>query len=72
MAATLEKSQPLQLQTNQAVRVRSLWGDAWQRLIKNKLAVGGLSIVLVFLFLAFFGRYLTPYDFLAQDLNHQL
>lgn len=72
MAATLEKSQPLQLQTKQAMRVRSLWGDAWQRLIKNKLAVGGLSIVLVFLFLAFFGRYLTPYDFLAQDLNHQL
>lgn len=72
MTATAEKAQSLQLQTNKAVTVRSLWADAWQRLIKNKLAVGGLVIILMFLFLALFGRFLTPYDFLAQDLNNQL
>lgn len=39
MTATFDKSQSLQLQANRAVPVRSLWADAWQRLIKNKLGV---------------------------------
>jgi ABC-type dipeptide/oligopeptide/nickel transport system permease subunit len=46
----------------------SLWGDAWQRLIRNKLAVAGLIMVLILAFGAAFGPMLTPYDFLSQDL----
>ena len=72
MTVAIEKSQALQLQAAQSVKVRNLWVNAWRRLRKNKLAVGGLAIILIFLFLAGFGRFFTPYDFLAQDLNNQL
>ncbi|MEZ4681091.1 MAG: ABC transporter permease [Caldilineaceae bacterium] len=54
------------------VDVRSLWADAWRRLLKNRLAVAGMVVIGIFLFLALFGRLLTPYDFLAQDLANQL
>jgi ABC-type dipeptide/oligopeptide/nickel transport system permease subunit len=47
----------------------SLWRDAWDRLIKNKLAVAGLVMVLVLFLAAIFGPYLTPYDFLSQNLD---
>ncbi|PDT28496.1 peptide ABC transporter [Rhizobium sp. L9] len=47
----------------------SLWRDAWHRLRRNKLAVFGLMVVLILAFTAIFGPYLTPYDYLSQDLN---
>ncbi|OHV26176.1 ABC transporter permease [Rhizobium sp. RMa-01] len=47
----------------------NLWRDAWYRLKRNKLAVFGLVIVLILAFTAIFGPYLTPYDYLGQDLN---
>ncbi|MGZ2486366.1 peptide/nickel transport system permease protein [Rhizobium pisi] len=47
----------------------SLWRDAWHRLRCNKLAVFGLAVVLILAFAAIFGPYLTPYDYLSQDLN---
>ncbi|PDT07730.1 ABC transporter permease [Rhizobium sp. M1] len=47
----------------------SLWRDAWHRLRRNKLAIFGLIVVLILAFTAIFGPYLTPYDYLSQDLN---
>ncbi|KQV81482.1 ABC transporter permease [Rhizobium sp. Root1220] len=47
----------------------SLWRDAWHRLKRNKLAVFGLVVVLILAFAAIFGPYLTPYDYLSQDLQ---
>lgn len=47
----------------------SLWRDAWHRLRRNRLAVFGLVVVVILAFTALFGPYLTPYDFLSQDLN---
>lgn len=47
----------------------NLWSDAWRRLKRNRLAVIGLCIVLVLVFVAAFGPMLTPYDFLSQDLD---
>ena len=47
----------------------SLWRDAWYRLKRNKLAVFGLIVVLILAFAAIFGPYLTPYDYLSQDLQ---
>ncbi|MFF0924061.1 ABC transporter permease [Rhizobium leguminosarum] len=47
----------------------SLWRDAWYRLKRNRLAIFGLVIVLILGFTAIFGPYLTPYDYLSQDLN---
>lgn len=49
----------------------NLWRDAWDRLVKNKLAVIGLVMVLVLFFAAVFGPYLTPYDFLSQNLDER-
>lgn len=36
--------------------------DIWRRFKKNKLAVGGLVVVLILQFLAVFGRLITPYN----------
>ncbi|MBB3395755.1 MULTISPECIES: ABC transporter permease [unclassified Rhizobium] len=47
----------------------SLWRDAWYRLKRNKLAVFGLAVVAILAFTAIFGPYLTPYDYLSQDLQ---
>ncbi|TAX23750.1 ABC transporter permease [Rhizobium leguminosarum] len=47
----------------------SLWRDAWYRLKRNRLAIFGLVIVVILAFTAIFGPYLTPYDYLSQDLN---
>ncbi|NLS06414.1 ABC transporter permease [Rhizobium sp. P32RR-XVIII] len=46
----------------------NLWRDAWHRLKRNKLALFGLAVVLILGFAAIFGPYLTPYDYLSQDL----
>jgi ABC-type dipeptide/oligopeptide/nickel transport system permease subunit len=45
-----------------ARKQRSLWGDAWRRLIRNKLAVIGLIIVVVFTTLAILAPVLAPYS----------
>ncbi|MCX6048672.1 MAG: ABC transporter permease [Chloroflexi bacterium] len=49
---------PLQLR-----KQTSLWRDAWQRLIRNKLAVAGGVVVLIFLFMAVFANFLAPYPY---------
>ncbi len=47
----------------------SLWRDAWHRLRRNRLAVFGLIVVIILASTAAFGPYLTPHDFLSQDLG---
>jgi peptide/nickel transport system permease protein len=47
----------------------SLWRDAWHRLVRNKLAVAGLVVVVLLAVVAAIGPWLTPYDFLTQDLD---
>jgi hypothetical protein len=44
-----------------ARKQRSLWGDAWRRLIRNKLAVIGLFIVVFFSLIAIFAPVIAPY-----------
>lgn len=50
-------------------RPTSLWRDAWKRLRRNKLAVTGLFVVLALLLIALIGPWITPYDFLRQNLD---
>ncbi len=50
-------------------RPNSLWSDAWRRLRRNRLAVAGLAVLAVLIFVAAFGPWLTPYDFLTQNLD---
>ncbi len=49
---------------------RSLWSDAFRRLVRNRLAVIGLCIIATFLLLAVFGDYLgryAPYSYQNYD-----
>jgi ABC-type dipeptide/oligopeptide/nickel transport system permease subunit len=54
-----------------ARRQRSLWGDAWRRLIRNKLAVIGLVIVTTFALIAIFAPVIAPYG-QAEVVDHRL
>lgn len=47
---------------------RSLWNDAARRFRKNRLAVAGLIIIILFILAAIFGPVISPYDFLEQDI----
>ncbi|MCS7202083.1 MAG: ABC transporter permease [Dictyoglomus sp.] len=51
---------------------RSLWKIAWKRLAKNKLALVGLSIVIIIVIIAIFADYIAPYDPLKVDLSKHL
>jgi ABC-type dipeptide/oligopeptide/nickel transport system permease subunit len=42
-------------------RQSSLWGDAWRRLLRNRFAIVGMVIVVVFMLLAIFGPLIAPY-----------
>ncbi|MFN8443134.1 MAG: ABC transporter permease [Caldilineaceae bacterium] len=67
-AATMsasEKSEP----TLKLHKESNLWTDAWKRLIRNKLAVLGGTIVLVFLFLAIFANFIAPYSYEYTDFS---
>jgi ABC-type dipeptide/oligopeptide/nickel transport system permease subunit len=41
---------------------RSLWRDAWSRLIHNKAAVAGAIVILFFMFVAIFAPVLAPHN----------
>jgi oligopeptide transport system permease protein len=54
-----------------AVRPRrsaGLWGDAFGRLRKNRLAILGLVLVALFMFAGIFGPLLAPWPYQVQDL----
>jgi ABC-type dipeptide/oligopeptide/nickel transport system permease subunit len=55
-----------------AVEERSLWQDAARQFVKNRLAVGGLIIIVFFVLAAILGPYLAPYDFLDQEIGNAL
>ena len=54
-----------------AHRQRSLWGDAWRRLIRNKLAIIGLIIVAAFALFALFASVIAPYG-QAEVVDYRL
>jgi peptide/nickel transport system permease protein len=56
------------LELQQEEKQFSLAKDAFDRLIANKLALLGMLLVVFLFFIAIFGPYITPYDFLSQDL----
>jgi len=41
---------------------RGLWRDAWRRLMRNNLAMGGLVVICLLLLVAVFADLLAPYD----------
>ncbi|MGQ9598240.1 MAG: ABC transporter permease [Anaerolineae bacterium] len=50
-------------------RHRSLWYDAFQRLLRNKAAVVGLGFILFVVVVAIFADALAPYSYRDQDLR---
>jgi oligopeptide transport system permease protein len=45
-----------------------LWGDAFGRLLKNRLAILGLILVTLLLLAGIFGPMIAPWDYRVQDL----
>lgn len=46
-----------------------LWGDAFGRLVKNRLAILGLFLVILLLFAGIFGPIIAPWPYQVQDLQ---
>src|SRR5690348_14290719 len=49
---------------------RSLWGDAWRRLLRNRGAVFAIGIIVVFTLMALFAPLLAPYNPVVQTSNN--
>ncbi|MCB0099414.1 MAG: ABC transporter permease [Caldilineaceae bacterium] len=65
-AASAKSTKSTAVSTAAGLKMRketNLWIDAWQRLIRNKLAVLGAIVVLFFLFLAIFANVIAPYPY---------
>ena len=58
----------LQASSEQGRPSRSLWADAWRRLTRNRLAMLGLYVIVIFLLLSFVGPFFSPYDYFTTDL----
>lgn len=48
----------------------SLWRDAWFRLVRNKLAVAGGTLVVVMVLIAIFADVLMPFPYDKSNLSH--
>jgi oligopeptide transport system permease protein len=60
---------PLGQTGRQTQKHRTLWQDAQRRFFRNRLAVLGLVIVLIFLFVAIFANLLAPYSYKEVDFT---
>lgn len=49
----------------------SLWADAWRRLVRNRAAVLGGSIIIILVLTAIFANYIAPYPYDKQVLVDQ-
>ena len=49
------------------IRGRSLWQDAWQRLLQNKAAVASVVILLLITLMIIFAPYLSPFEYDETD-----
>jgi peptide/nickel transport system permease protein len=52
-----------------AQKQRSLWGDALRRLLRNRMAMVSLGIALLLIIAALVGPWISPYDYVRQDLT---
>jgi peptide/nickel transport system permease protein len=70
MSTTTLSTAPAAPSLTLAPKQRSLWGDAWRRLLRNRLSIIGLTITSLLLLAAFLGPALAPYSYTEQDLQH--
>ncbi len=55
-------------ETQQPLKGRSLWADAWRRLIKNRMAVFGMVVVVLMSLSALFAGVVAPFPATYQQL----
>ncbi len=48
--------------TNLTVKPRSLWVDAWYRLIRNRASVAGMIVIVIFALVAIFANFVAPHN----------
>ena len=53
----------------QAEQGTSLWRDAWLRLRRNRLALFGLGVLVLFMFVGALTPWIAPYDYAQQNLE---
>ena len=53
----------------QAEQGTSLWQDAWLRLRRNRMALLGLGVLLLFMLVATLTPWIAPYDYAQQNLE---
>ncbi len=63
------RTETLPAATVEVRRSSGLWGDAFRRLRRNRLAIVGGVLVILFVFIAIFGPYLAPWPYDYQDLD---
>ena len=51
------------------IRGTSLWRDAWRRLLRNKLAVAGGSVVILLCLVAIFADWIAPYSYTKPNFG---
>lgn len=72
MATTVRSASPADELDLTATKPRSLWGDAWRRLIRNKAAVLGMVVVGCYLLVAIFAPVLAPKNPVEQTARNSL
>lgn len=73
MAIPAEKFQRAERKLTEAEAIRrpslTFWQDVWIRLRKNWLGMGGLVVILLLVFMAIAGPWMTEYTYYQQDLG---
>jgi oligopeptide transport system permease protein len=60
------------LELNTMRKERSLWGDAWRRLRRNRAAVAGIVVIIFFTLVAIFAPLIAPHNPVEQSSNNSL
>ncbi len=71
MAKPLESKSGAVDQFNKPIKGVSLWLDAWRRLRKNRLAVAGGTVVLIYIIVSALASVLPILSYKHQELDHQ-
>ncbi|MFW5712516.1 MAG: ABC transporter permease subunit [Spirochaetota bacterium] len=66
----LQKGLQVTNEFNQPVKGTSLYKDAWRRLKKNKMAIAGLVVVLIYALLSILAPVLPIYSYKEQQMSH--
>ena len=72
MATVVSRVPPLAQPVTERRASRGLWSDAWSRLLRNKPAVAGMTIIVLFVFFALFAPLIAPYGPLDGTLANRL